>query len=519
MSQKFRYSIDLGSGYALLSNVYDNNLKLRFSKDDSLRIKSGSISGSIKIAGTEAVNAWAYRTTTYYVLFLVEEWNGATWNDLFECNIDLRGEYLEQSKVLILGNFIEAESQLTNVLSNIKKPFRTDDLGIAQTAITQTITPTKFDVVSAPTLLAAAAYQAAFNVENYPIPGDTRWAFFVLTLTTPLGGGVFVYTWSTRQFLYRPGTQANLNGYSETLWGLAGAFGGATRVWWQLPPAVPWTGPPFAAQLTTETYRLDNVLNAVISAFDATLSFDNADAGDLTFSTVSYFGDGNDFNNTDIIGIEFTFEKIIKWLDYYYDLSWYLDSNKLKFQAAAWEFKNVTLDWSSELTNLDRLEFAYNPMPDREKWSTSDVNVDRFLISYFDKDVKTDDVEIDYTIDLMQDFWEILKGDLSKDKLVWVRLSGGNVVVRTMKDYFDNAYILASFSEYERFIVPTNPATAYSKVGAGASDTRPVVLRKHKKWISDYSAFDLFSFIIGGGYLYSYEIDLDTGIGEFFMRT
>lgn len=509
---KFRYSIDLGSGY-VLTEVHDNKLKLVPSKTNSLRVETKKLTGSIVFAGDNAENAFNLRTTNYLVPFLIEEWNGSSWNDLFECNADLRGQYLRNSRTLTIDTFEEAESVLSIFLGSLQKSYKTTDLGLSPNGVAQTITSTRLDILSNPTALTQAAYIAAFDLEGNAInvEVDTRWNYFRFYSTSGSSPN-WIHTYSARSFNYRPGSMNFQREYVKIQQG-------NTNSWVKLPP-VSYTEESWTPVLSVVSYRLDLFLDAIVSGIDSSLSFDFADAGDFINTNYRYIGDGDEFNGSDIKGIEFTLQKLFDFFQNYLNYSWYIDSNKLKFKSNAWKFSNSLLDWSSETVSNDDVVYAYNPMPDRERWKMGDESLDRFLISYFDKDIKTSNNELDYSTDMVHDFWTLLQEGKSAGKLVWIELNSGTgvVVVNTMQDFFDSSLIGASFSSYARFIIPTDPSSVYSIVPLGQSDTRPVIRLKHNKWIDDYSAFDLLVRIntdFGLGYLNSYEIDLNTGIGTF----
>ncbi len=512
---KFRYYIDLGSGYVLV-DVYDNKLKLKPSKKDSWAVESKELTGSIIILGDTAEDAFNKKTTNYFVPFKIEEYNGTAWNDLFECNADIRGEYLRNTKSLLINSFPEAITDLSSLIGALDTSFRTTDLGLSPNGVAQTITSTRLDIFSNPTDLAQAAYIAAFDLEGNAInvDVDTRWNYFRFYSTAGSSPN-WIHKYSARSFNYRPGSMNFQREYVKIQQG-------DTNSWVKLPPVV-YSEESWTPVLSVVSYRLDLFLDAVVSGIDSSLAFDGTDQGDTNFdSQKCYLGDGNEFNGSDVIGIKFTLKKLFNFFMNFYDMSWYLDGTDLKFRNNALLYFNSTLDWSDETIDNDSITMAYKPMPDREKWAYADASIERLIISYFDKGIKTDNVEFNNGTDMVHDFYTLLQEDKSANKLVWIVLStvGSIVQIDTPRDLWD-AYIgKHTYAEYVPWRVTPDPSDAYISDEPDNWNTRPIYSLKHDKWIDDYSAFDLFSKItINGssniGYLNNYEIDLNSGIGTF----
>jgi hypothetical protein len=509
MTQKYRYYLDFGSGYQLVE-IYNNSIVVRSEKKYSLVEETKTVSGSMEIYGQDAEDAFNLRDDNYYIPFKIEEYNGTSWNTLVESNADIRGEYLRKSKRLTINNFVEAETNASILAASLTKTFSTADLGVSTTNISVSITSTRLDITSGPTALTPTQYAAAFNIENQQVTTtDTRWNYFRWYTTTGSSPS-WIHTWSARSFDYRPGSQDNQNGYTRIIYQSKGR-------WVEYPPAT-YSDSTFSANLMTETYRFDLFLDDVLSAIDSNFGFDYTDAGDWTITNTFYIGNGNDPSNDPIEGIEYNLESIFEFVRNYYNYDWYFDGNDLKFEYRPYIHYNSIQDWSDSFDNLDEIGFGYNPMPDRERFQLGDASLDRFLVSYFDKGINTDDNEINYRSELMHDFYTLLEGDLSKDKLVWIIYSSGTVTVNSLQTFFNSAGIYNSFCQYDRFIVPTDPSSSYSTIPKSASDTRPIYSIKHKRIIDDYSAFDLFTRITtgyGNGYINSYDLELNTNIATF----
>jgi hypothetical protein len=506
---KFRYYIDNGSSFNLV-DIYDNKLKLDVGKKISLAIKSNEIQGSFSLIGSVAETVYNNRDVKYYWRFLVEEWNGSSWNTLHDCHVDIRGEYLQKSKTLTLNKFEERDTDASTIQAAYDNGLKTNDLGFSRNAINETYTATQQDILGVATALDKDAYQLAFDVEGNAITTpDTRWTYFTWQSTIGITPSL-QHIYSTRKFDSRPVKDGTTNGYVEIIF-----FD--VYIWVKAPPQ-PYTGESWGDLFLGEAYRIDNVLDAIVEGIDGGLEFDNTDFGTTNFdSTNTYIGDGNEWAQKNIQGIPFTLKKLFDFWKAFYNIHWYVDGGKLKFRDNAYKFFSDTLDWSSDSVDTDAINIINGTIPDTEKWAFGDSSLDRYLLSYFDKGILTSKNELDYSTDIVYDFAVLKQGNDSGNKLIWITLSGGSAFTETPKELFELYSKDRVFSEYAPFEVPVDPADAYNALSS--HETQPIYVISLEKWIDDYSAFDLFSKITlsGGnvGYLNNYTIDLATGIGTF----
>lgn len=505
---KFRFYIDNGSSFDLV-DIYDNKLILDVGKKISLAIESKEIQGSFSLVGSIAETVYNNRDTKYYWRFLVEEHNGSSWNTLHDCHVDIRGEYLKKSKVLTLSKFKERVTDAATIEAAYDNSLKTTELGLSHNAINKTYTATQQDVLGVATALDKVAYQAAYDVEGNAVGyTDPRWVYFTWQSTIGITPNL-QHIYSTRKFTTMPRLGTSTNGYVEIIF-----F--SVYIWVKAPPQ-PYTGESWSDLFIKFAYRLDYVLDAIVSGIDSSLSFDNADYGTTNWdSTNSYLGDGNEWALKDIQGINFTLKKLFDFWETFYNISWYIDSTKLKFRNNAYKYFASTLDWSTDSVNIDPINMM-GVLPDTEKWAFGDDSLERYLLSYFDKGILTSKNDKDYSTDIMHDFATLINSNESNGKLVWITLSGGNAFTKTPKELFELYSKDRVFSEYAPFEVPIDPADAYDDLSSYG--TQPIYLISLEKWIDDYSAFDLFSKItLSGsnvGYLNNYSIDLATGIGTF----
>lgn len=515
--EKFRYYIDLGSGYVLI-DVYKNNLSLKVDKSDSLIFEAKNLSGSISFLGQTAVDCFDNRTILYYVPFKIEEYNGSAWNTLLECEADIRGEYLRLSKVMTISKFQQTATENTSILAALKTPYKLAGL-VQNRQISQTITSTRLDVYSIPTSLTPGAYTLSYTLEGYAVTleVDVRWANFRYYSTTGVSPNL-IHRYSIQSFDYLPGYDEGWNLYFKML------FDGDTYWAKSAVPPVTYAEETFASVLLQRPHRLDDVLYLLINGIDSGLTFDNTDSGDLFDATQYYIGYTDECNLAEVKGLDFTLETLFKFLLEFYNLGWYIEGTKLKFRERPYIYYNSTLDWSVETVNWDSVKMAYNPIPDREKWEFADKTLDRHYISYFDKGVKTDDLVNNYISPFAHDFFVLKQQSAPSGMHIWIQWDGSTVTVRDPKYLFDltkgsSAHL---FSEYDPWYIKIDPSQSFVNLPPDVYFTRPIYSVKHKKWIDDYSAFDLFSKIdIDGdtvnneGYLNSYVIDLNSGVAEF----
>ena len=518
---KFRYYIDLGSGY-VLTDIYNNTMKLKSRKFPSLMTETKELSGSFQLAGDNAEDAFELRTTSYIIPFKIEEYNGSSWNTLWEGNANIGNNYKRNSRTLEINEFVESETLLTKITSALNVPYKTDGTVWALTMVgfTQTITSTRLDIVSAATALTPTQWQAAFDLEGNAITAtspDARWAnfgFFSTTSSSP----TWVHTWTAYSFTFRPGTINFQQGYNKltyndlTYW---------CKAYYETPTA--YNDESWSARLC-EGNTLEIFLHSIFQGIDSTLGFNYTLAGDLPAANLKYFLVGDTFEDKTGGTVTFTLEDLLDFIKTYYSYDWYIGGLTggvyyIEFKNNAHVYYNSSLDWTSDTSDIDNIEFAHDPMPDTEKWSFLDESLDRFLVSYYDKGIPTKKAEFDYSVDMYQDFWKVLQTGGAAGKFVYTEVLAGVVNTLTTQGFFNLGGINRSFCSYDRFVVPTNSSSSYTTIPDGSSGHLPVYSLKHDKWIDDYSAFDLFSRInlsgLGYGFLNSYEIDLNSGIGTF----
>jgi len=509
---RYKYYLDFGTGYELIE-IYNNSLKLKSWKELSLMIESKQLLGSFSLIGSAAERAFNIRTSDYYLPFKIEAFNGTSWNLLHECNVDLRGKYNRLSKTLEVTKFKERNRIESEVASSLDNTLKTNQLGVFRRGISKTYASTKLEILGVNTDLDKDAYKNSYDIEGNSVSYyDTRWDYFLWQETIGVSPNL-QHVYATRKFDIKPQLNGTTNGYNEILYN-------SNYIWVKLPPD-PYTNESWIDFLIKESYRLDEVLNAIVSGINSSLSFDSADSGVTNWDSLnSYLGDGNEFDGKKIQGIKFTLGKLFNFWKTFYNIDWFIDNNKLKFQNNPYKYYSTSLDWSDDSIYIDEVSFIKDILPDAEEWGFLDTSLDRYYLSYFKKGVETSNNVLKYGVDILHDIITLQEGGLSGNKLIWITLdSGGNAFVRSPKQLFELYSKDRVYSEYAPYEVPINPSSAY--IPLASFDTQPIYKVKINKVINDYSSFDLFSKITisGGnvGYLNEYEIDLNTGIATFYI--
>ena len=507
---KFRFKINIGSGLTVVE-VSDNQLTLKVEKYPSPAVESKKLSGSIKFTGSTAASIFAYRTTNYYVEFSIEEYYSAAWHLLHTCNVDIRGVYEREKKVLTVSKFINKSGTHEALESGLKNKFKTNELGVSNSEINDSVTSSRLNVYSNPTSLSESDYRAAFSLEGEASPPNDilRWTFFEYYATTGSSSNL-VHQYSARAFTYAVAS------YTEIVF--------QTLTYWVKKPPATYSNETLSVIQMSAALKFSDVLDALVSGIDSTLSYDSTDDGAMPVNTAEcYIAFTNEFNGAEIEGIDITLGELFDFIKNYYYVSWYISSSKVKFWVDSFRIYDNTLDWSTETANWDNVSFAYNPMPDQELFAFQDETLDRLLISYFDKEIVTDNVLFDYTNKFYHDFFQLKKGSAPNNKLIWITAPSGNIAVKDPDDYWtDYDGTDEVFTEQGIYKIPTDPADAFTAVASSSLVARPIYSIKHQKWIDEYANFTVFNRIYldgntgnNTGYLNSYEIDLNTGIGTF----
>jgi hypothetical protein len=539
---KFRYYIDLGSGYQLI-DVYDNTLELLVDKSVSDMIASKELTGGISFVGQLAEDTFAKRLTGHKVPFKIEEYNGTTWNLLHECYVDIRGKYQRLSRKISLDSFQEFDKPETKIIEALKTRFNLRDLVVFTQKITFDSDSSLFNIYSDPTSLSEVDYKKFTDIEGrYTSPRfeDPRWDYFYLVGSTGVSPNI-VYQWACKSFDFNPN---ELEGYDKI------NYKGLNK--WV---TVTLLGDPvdtINTVFTVENFRLTDVFNAILTAVGSSITyFDIYGEG---FDSINiYIGDSTEIANDSGQGLEITLSQIFDLLRNYHRTAWYIDDSIpsnliLKFKWDPLYFFDNTIDWTSETINTDRVEFSDPPLPDIEFFSFLDQNRHDLIVanssfsntfsyssltlSYFDKGVPTDNNIIDKSVDFYADILGIKRADIESGKPIWINydLALEQFTVKDSRDLYSASDGVTfggangeRYSEYTPLYVDnTDKSGPYINAISTNSNTRPIYEMIYNKFINDYSNLSLFSKILFSnsnvGYLNKYIINLKTGQARFFVR-
>lgn len=530
MAERFRYFIDIGSGYQSIE-VYDNNLNLDVFRSDEISylLKNQQLRGSIKIKGDDAETVFSSRTTGYYKPFKVESFNGSIWSTLVECNADIRGEYLFSQKILTIDNFDKGYANHDKLIADYDVKYNVLDFSPAltkRTIIKGSVTSTSITLISPAVSVNWATYQTIYDIFGRNTgKGDPYDRFNYMRLKSSTGTAPNIkHTYQVMIFENSPGV-SNTHGYLKIPWTIPNAalgqsystlpilLGGLdTEYWAKLPTAADQTE-TFNANYSENCYKASDILNYIVSSLDVSLEFDENDAGDAVLIDDLYIGSTNELVFKPIESLNLSLKDILGFMKYYGGANWFIDSGKLKFERQQYTYYTSSLDWSSEISNVN-IEKAYDNMPDAEIFAVADKHIPPFFRSYYPKGVVTDGNIFDYSIDFYHDIEFIFENQSNlSDEIFFSLFDGSSVIVRDNK-YF-NELNPHSYSEYPPYYAKGDPSEDYGIFRPDLLNPRPLWKKTHQKAISDWADFDLFSLITGLGYLDNYTINLKTNSGTF----
>lgn len=541
---KFRFLIDLGSGYTLI-NTYNNELKLEVERGISDAIEAKKINGSIVLSGSLAETVYNKRTVGYKLPFKVQEYDGAFWNDLHECYVDIRGQYNRLQQNLVLENFQEFETENTPIIASIKDKFNLTDLGYDNIPILQDTTSQYLDVYSVPTALTPGDYPDNYTLEGFgselfpKVPADSRWTPFFYVSSTGSSPN-FIHQYRVRAFEFDPGDPGVYNKIT---------FNG--KPYWVKSTQAGDPNDTYTDNIISQQNQLlANVFNGILDAIDNTLSFNFALAGGGFNAAASFIGNTSEFTQENTEGLELSLEQIFNFLRKTYRCAWYIDPNDnlLKFRWRPLEYYNNTLDFSTETLNVENINFAINPLPDGELNGflddnrisdiyvnasfTSSFKYSKLDVRYFEKGVPTDDNIINDENGFYGDLFGLKNSTPESNKPIW------SVYNTATKEFFENdalGYYLAGdgstfggglyegYAEYDRYYInnPDKTQPYNTIVGSGAYN-RPIYEMEYETWLNDYVNLSLFTRLLfsnsNEGIVHSYTIDLNNGSVNFKVR-
>lgn len=533
---KFRYSIDLGSGYQLV-DVYDNDLKLEVKKsDDSDLIPIKKLSGSISFIGQVAEDIFSKRLINYKLPFKIEEYNGSVWSVLHECLADIRKSYERLARVIKITDFEEVSISSLKILEAIDTKFNLKDISpqYLTNPITHDVESVLFTVESRPTDLSASDYKIYYDIEGgYTSPrwSDYRWKYFYLISTTGTSPNI-VYTFGCYSFEVDP----SISEYEKMLY-----FG--ENKWVKISTGSSTTE-SINVQYSKYNYELYGTIPYMLAKIDPSITISPLYIeGFDPYNT--YIGDTSELKGEAVTGIEVSLAEIFNMLRYYYNVGWYVDNGYLKFKHKPVDYTDNTIDWSSETINLNTIDFADPPLPDSEIFSFLDsdryesiyINSTvgsyvfpwaKFIVSYFDKSIPVEGVVLDRSVNFYADIFNLKKVEIESNKPIWIVYDSSTEVftIKDCKNFYEAGTTPDGlggerFSQYNPWFID-NETNNYILMSSTGSGTRPIYEINYNKWLNDYSALSLLSKILlfngNTGYLNSYIIDMDTGSAEFKIR-
>lgn len=534
---KFRYSIDLGSGYSLI-DVYDNKLKTIIKRGVSDLIELKELTGSLSFIGQSAEDIFAKRTTAYKIPFKVEEYNGAVWQNFHECYVDIRGGYERLSRVAIISGFKEFAKPETKIIENLKESFNITALNIIRFDVLQDMSSQLLRIFSRPTTLSAFNYKQSYDIEqNWTSSSfqDSRWSYFYYVGSTGSFPNV-VYEWACNSFELNP----DLDGYDKIT--IAGVNSWVTQTASGDPADVTTD-----AIISAQNYRLNQILHAICQSIDSTVTYNDFYTSGFSAKNI-FIGNSSEFLKQDNGGIEITLASIFRCLRVNYCVDWFIEDGFMKFRWKPLEYYIDTIDWSAETINVNNIDFAEKPNPDSEFFSfldkdrdydiylnpgfSSSFNYSSFNLSYFEKGIPTDNDIEDNTVDFYADILGLKKSEPDPNKPVWVEYDFDTKVltINDSKDHYfaGNGLTFGGknnerYSEYNPFYV-NNPdkSQEYNTTNILNADNRPIYEIQYNKWLNNYTDLSLFSRILfnngNTGYLNQVDIDMDTGNAIFYIR-
>jgi len=510
---RFRYYLDFGSGYQLV-NVYNNNLQLVSDKSISLSFETKKLKGDITFVGINANQAFAKRAAGYFIPFKIEENVNNVWHVLYECYADIRGDYLYQSKLLKIDNFKTKASIYDKIISGLNNKFTLRN-NIPFYSISQNVTSKRLDIYSIPTSLSYATYMNQYTLEGEPVTlnADPRWVnfrYYSTTGTTPN----LVHRYSIQSFDYLPGIVDGWNGYNPINYQ-------DTIVWVKdTPPPDPYTDELFNTTLLRRSHSLTDTLNYLVNGLDSSVSFLQLHANQLNLNAdYQYLGYSDDFNLNEVKDIQISLKEIFDFLLIFYNNAWYVESGYLKFKTAPYFLFNSILDLTTKQIDKDKITFVYDPMPDKEIWKSQDVSLEPWVISYFQKNILTDNITFEYVSPFLHDFWYLKKKLAPSGKFAFFPFINSIQTIPTFKDLYDLYAGQSGYSEYAPFYIKSDASQLYGNVRPDVYDTRPIYKYEFDINLTSYYNFDLFqkiNFANGNsGYLNKYTINLKNGIAKF----
>lgn len=533
---KFRFSIDIGSGYNLI-DVYENTLKLVVKRGVSDMIESKELTGGISFIGQLAENIYSRRTVGYKWPFKIEEYNDSTWNILHECYVDIRGEYSRLSRKLTLDSFKEFDKPETKIIAALKQKFNISDLGNTPQTVTQDASSKLLTIYSLPTSFTQTNYKTYYDIEQkYTSPrySDTRWGYFYHVGTTGTSPNL-IHEYACNSFDYNP----DLDGYDKI------SLNGVN--YWVIVTA---SGDP--ADIITDSvickrnYTLEDTIAAISESIN-NIRFSNIYGNGFSANNI-LIGNSSEFKNENSFDLELSLSEIFNLIRIIYCSAWYVDDGFIKFIWKPLEFYNNTIDWTTETLNVDNVDYSDSPAPDTEFFSfidadrtydiylnpsfTSSFNYSTLNVSYFEKGIPTDENVEDYSLGFYADLLALKKNDIESNKPVLISYNITNklLFINDSRDYYlgGNALTFGGknnerYSQYAPYYV-NNPDKSqdYNDVPLLTTGTRPIYEIKYNKWLNDYSTLSLFTRILfnnnNEGILNSYEIDMNTGNALFYIR-
>lgn len=534
---KFRFSIDIGSGYSLI-DVYDNTLKLTIKRGVTDMVTSKELTGNISFIGDLAETVFNKRLTSYFLPFKIEEYNGTVWSVLHECNADARGEYNRLSRKITLSSFVEEGGYVSDVLSFLKTKFNLKELISIPSTITYNAESRLLNIFSLPTDVSESIYRTVYTIDNTfnnPNVFDDRFKFFYYVGTTGTSPNL-IHEYACQHFDYDPGF---IVGFNQILYQGKSVWTKVTNVG---DPQVTLNN-----TYSTNAYQLTDILNRIMISIGFPLTYTRFGMDFLNSDNI-YICDTSEILGENIEGLELSLEDIFNFIRINYAADWYMDVFELKFKFNPLAFYDNTIDWTTDTVNTSVIDYSYNPMPDVEVFEFLDKNrfdpliinnsfsytfgYSKFKVSYFDRKVVTSNNILNKPSGFYGDVFNIKKNNAESKTPIWINYDAATEVfiINDSKGMYTQGDGINSgggnierFSEYTpNYEDNTDKSAPYIPVPSLGAGTRPIYEIKYNKWLNDYSILSLFTRILfnnnNEGILNSYEIDMNTGNAEFYIR-
>jgi len=377
---RYKYYLDFGSGY---TEVQPFNINLTISKKRDINIVANRIvlEGNLSFKKQDFDNIVNYKNSNHrYINFQIKQLVNTTETIIFDGNANLLTSYDFNRKIVTLRQFNYFDFY-DKILNNYDISYSIEDLFLDDIAIDTplVISETVYAVKVPNTGYDAVQYKKYYDINGRPTATiaaqqDPRWEYFLYESTNADGS----HNYQTCAFVTKAAT---IDGFEPIVL----MENGVQQTYYVKKPIS--VGMNFYGIWIygNRFNEVSGMIDALLKIIDNSLSFDAATdityAGQQDSSGTPYvtfdinkllLGEVSDIAGDGSKGSSISLKKILDIFAQAFDLHWYVDGTHLKFLHVSEMTFSGSIDLTTETTNLNRIEYIDDEIPDTETFETLD---------------------------------------------------------------------------------------------------------------------------------------------------